>query len=71
MSKRSETSKKLILWIDKEIKEKGDEIIYNLGLKPATVINLMYRQIINQREIPFKITMPDILLSPNPNITRR
>lgn len=58
MAKQSEKNKRMTLWIDKDIKDRGDAIIYELGLNPSMVINLMYRQIVNHRGIPFDVKMP-------------
>lgn len=59
MVRQSLNNKRMTFWIDKALKEEGDEIIYLLGLKPSIVINLLYRQIVTHKEIPFYIKMKD------------
>lgn len=57
MANQSDKNKRMTVWIDKDMKDQGDKIIYDLGLTPSTVINLLYKQIVNHREIPFKMKM--------------
>jgi len=52
------------LVIDKLIKEKAESILKNMGLSPATAIEIFYRQIIFQRKMPFEIKCADSETSP-------
>ena len=47
--------------VEPEIKKQAEEIIENLGLTSSGVINMLYRQIIYNRGIPFSLTLPDRL----------
>lgn len=58
MAKQNEKCIRMTIWVDKEFKERGDEIIYELGMTPSSVINILYRQIVFQEGIPFEIKSP-------------
>ena len=45
--------------IDSDIKKKAESIMALLGLTPSMVIQMLYRQIIYMRGLPFKVRLPD------------
>ena len=45
--------------IDQSVKERAEQIMKNLGVKPTQVINMLYHQIITRKGIPFEIGMPE------------
>lgn len=57
MAKQNENYKRMTIWVNKEFKDKGDEIIYDLGMTPTSIINILYRQIVYKGGIPFDITV--------------
>ncbi len=44
--------------VEPEIKEKAEAILESLGMPVSVVINMLYRQIIQQRGIPFSMNLP-------------
>ena len=48
----------ILVRIEPEIKKEAEDIINELGLTPSIVINMLYRQIIFQRGIPFEVKLP-------------
>lgn len=44
--------------VEPEIKEKAEAILESLGMPVSVVINMLYRQIIQQRGIPFSLNLP-------------
>lgn len=53
--------------VDKNLKDKVDEILRSLGIKPTTAINGLYHYILQHRELPFiintQVNKPSRLLS--------
>ncbi len=45
--------------IDQSVKNKAEQIMKNLGVKPTQVINMLYHQIILRKGIPFDIEIPE------------
>lgn len=45
--------------IDPAVKERAEQIMKNLGVKPTQVINMLYHQILLRKGIPFDIEMPE------------
>jgi DNA-damage-inducible protein J len=46
---------KIIVRIDKTLKEEAESILKNMGLSPGVAIDIFYRQIIFQGKMPFEI----------------
>lgn len=44
--------------VEPEIKEQAEAILEQLGIPASTVINILYRQIIMTKSIPFSISIP-------------
>ena len=44
--------------VEPEIKEQAESIMEQLGLSASGVINMLYRQIILRRGLPFAVTIP-------------
>lgn len=44
--------------VEPEIKEQAEAILAQLGIPASTVINVLYRQIIMTKSIPFSISIP-------------
>ena len=44
--------------VEPEVKEKAEEIMAELGIPVSVVINMLYKQIILTRSIPFSISIP-------------
>lgn len=44
--------------VEPEVKEKAELIMAQLGVPTSVVINMLYKQIIMTRSIPFPLTMP-------------
>ena len=44
--------------VEPEVKEKAEFILAQLGVPASTVINMLYRQIIMTKSIPFSISVP-------------
>jgi len=51
----SKDHKRLTVWIDRKVKEEAEAVIEKLGLNPSSVVNILYRQIIEHKRIPFEI----------------
>jgi len=47
--------KTISVWVDKKIKEDAETIMKRLGFTPTTLINMLYRQIILVKKIPFEV----------------
>ena len=47
------------LRIAKERKEKAQEILARLGLTPTQVVNILFAQIVERKEVPFRIGLPN------------
>jgi DNA-damage-inducible protein J len=46
---------------NKNLKESVGEILRSMGLDHSTVVNMLYRQILLRKEIPFSIKVPNKL----------
>ena len=44
--------------IEPEIKEQAEEILSKLGVPASVVINMLYKQIIMTKSIPFSLSLP-------------
>ena len=44
---------------NKNLKESVGEILRSMGLDHSTVVNMLYRQILLRKEIPFTIKVPN------------
>ncbi|MGI1659855.1 MAG: type II toxin-antitoxin system RelB/DinJ family antitoxin [Desulfitobacterium sp.] len=45
--------------VEPEIKEKAEAIMSKLGIPASVVINMLYKQIIMTKSIPFSLSLPD------------
>lgn len=45
----------LTLRIDRELKNKGNLMLKEMGITPSAFVNMAYSQLVNQRRIPFEI----------------
>ena len=45
--------------IDLDLKEEGDSILAEIGLKPSQAITMFYKQIVRQRGLPFEAKIPN------------
>ena len=46
--------------VEPGVKEQAEAILAKLGVSASTVINMLYKQIIMTRGIPFSLTVPDV-----------
>jgi len=53
--KDAKDRKTISVWVDKKIKEDAETIMKRLGFTPTTLINMLYRQIILVKKIPFEV----------------
>lgn len=44
--------------VEPDVKEQAEAILAKLGVPASTVINMLYRQIIMTRSIPFPVSVP-------------
>ena len=44
--------------VEPDVKEQAEAIMAKLGIPASTVINMLYRQIIMTRSIPFSMSLP-------------
>ena len=44
--------------VEPDVKEQAEAIMAKLGVPASTVINMLYKQIIMTRSIPFPLTLP-------------
>ena len=44
--------------VEPEVKEQAEEILSKLGVPASVVINMLYKQIIMTRSIPFSLSLP-------------
>lgn len=44
--------------VEPDVKEQAEAILAKLGVPASTVINMLYRQIIMTRSIPFSVSIP-------------
>lgn len=44
--------------IDSQIKDQGDAILNDLGIKPSQALSIFYHQIIFHRGLPFDLKLP-------------
>ncbi len=54
----SAKSANIMARVEPEIKAQAESIMAQLGLSASGVINLLYRQIILQKGLPFAVTLP-------------
>ena len=45
--------------VEPDVKEQAEAILAKLGVPASTVINMLYKQIIMTRSIPFSLTVPN------------
>lgn len=45
-------------WVEPDIKEQAEEILARLGVPAPVAIDMLYRQIIFTRSIPFPLKLP-------------
>lgn len=57
----AEKSVNLNIRTNKNLKESVGEILRSMGLDHSTVVNMLYRQILLRKEIPFSIKVPNKL----------
>ena len=43
--------------IDADLKEQGDAVMAELGVKPSQVISMLYRQMVRTRRLPFEASL--------------
>ena len=44
--------------VEPEVKEQAEEILSKLGIPASVVINMLYKQIIMTKSIPFSVALP-------------
>ena len=44
---------------ENDVKDQAEEILSQLGITPSQVINMLYRQIILKKGLPFEVTLPN------------
>jgi addiction module RelB/DinJ family antitoxin len=44
--------------VDADLKEEAEGVLESLGLSPTAAINMLYRQIVHRRAIPFDVALP-------------
>ena len=49
--------------VEPDVKEQAESILNMLGVPASTVINMLYKQIIMTRGIPFPLTLPSVPVS--------
>ena len=54
----SAKSANIMARVEPEIKEQAESIMEQLGLSASGVINMLYRQIILKKGLPFAVTLP-------------
>lgn len=47
--------------VEPDIKEQAESILAQLGIPVSVVINMLYKQIIMTKGIPFTLTVPNVL----------
>jgi len=45
--------------VEPDVKEEAEMILSQLGVSASTVINMLYRQIILTKRIPFEVALPE------------
>lgn len=48
--------------VEPDVKEKAESIMSQLGIPVSVVINMLYKQIIMTRSIPFSLSLPEVPL---------
>lgn len=51
----SDSTVKLQIRIDRDLKESADEVFYELGLDAATAVRMFFTKVAKTRSIPFKL----------------
>lgn len=51
-------SANILARVEPEVKEQAEEILSKLGIPASVVINMLYKQIIMTKSIPFSISLP-------------
>ena len=46
--------------VEPDVKEQAEAIMAKLGVPASTVINMLYKQIIMTRSIPFSLSIPNV-----------
>lgn len=54
----ADKSASLYVRMNPKTKAKAEKILSELGVAPSTVVNMMYKQIILQKGIPFEVKLP-------------
>lgn len=49
--------------VEPDVKEQAEAVLERLGIPASTVINMLYKQIILTRSIPFSLTLPSTPLA--------
>ena len=49
--------------VEPDVKEQAEAIMAKLGVPASTVINMLYKQIIMTRSIPFALSIPSVPVS--------
>lgn len=52
-------SANILARVEPEVKEQAESILSKLGVPASVVINMLYKQIIMTRSIPFPLSVPD------------
>ncbi len=45
--------------VDPELKKQAEDILEQLGIPASLMINMLYKQIVLTRGIPFRVSLPD------------
>ena len=51
-------SANILARVEPEVKEQAEEILSKLGIPASVVINMLYKQIIMTKSIPFSVALP-------------
>lgn len=51
-------SANILARVEPEVKEQAEEILSKLGIPASVVINMLYKQIIMTKSIPFSVSLP-------------
>ena len=43
--------------IDKELKEQAVKVLEDLGLNQSVIINMLYKQLVLKKELPFEVSL--------------